>query len=369
MRVLSSIRLLLLTLGMLAVPAASFAQVDVAISIGIAPPPLPVYQQPLCPDDDYIWTPGYWSYGDDDYYWVPGTWVMAPAVGLLWTPAYWGWTDGGYVFYGGYWGPHVGFYGGINYGFGYFGRGYEGGRWDNGHFFYNRSVTNVNVTAVHNVYNTRVVSASATVNRVSYNGGKGGVSARPIAAEQAAAAERHTAPVAAQAQHVQAARTNPALRASANHGTPPIGATPRPAAPEDRAVVAAKGTGAVHPAAARPANSTARPIPAVHPNELPSAERTAAPSTGNPKQDQKYQQQQDTLRAQQSQERQQLQQKQTQDHQRLAQQKAGPATTQHLEQQHQQQTQQLVQKHAQQQQKLQARQAPPHPNPPQKAKP
>jgi len=35
-----------------------------------------------------------------------------------------------------YWGPVVGFYGGINYGFGYFGRGYEGGRWEHDHFYY-----------------------------------------------------------------------------------------------------------------------------------------------------------------------------------------------------------------------------------------
>ena len=27
-------------------------------------------------------------------------------------------------------GPHVGFYGGVNYGFGYYGRGYDGGRWE-----------------------------------------------------------------------------------------------------------------------------------------------------------------------------------------------------------------------------------------------
>ena len=40
----------------------------------------------------------------------------------------------GFVFYDGYWGPHVGFYGGINYGFGYFGLGFEGGRSDNRHF-------------------------------------------------------------------------------------------------------------------------------------------------------------------------------------------------------------------------------------------
>lgn len=55
------------------------------------------------------------------------TWVLAPRPGLLWTPGYWGWNDGAYVFHEGYWGPHIGFYGGVAYGFGYSGAGYESG--------------------------------------------------------------------------------------------------------------------------------------------------------------------------------------------------------------------------------------------------
>ena len=43
-----------------------------------APPPLPEYDQPSAPGDDYIWTPGYWNYASDGYYWVPGAWVYAP---------------------------------------------------------------------------------------------------------------------------------------------------------------------------------------------------------------------------------------------------------------------------------------------------
>ena len=76
-----------------------------------------------------MWTPGYWAYGDDGYYWVPGAWVPAPYEGALWTPPYWGWSSGLYVFHGGYWGPHVGYYGGVNYGFGYMGIGFVGGMW------------------------------------------------------------------------------------------------------------------------------------------------------------------------------------------------------------------------------------------------
>jgi hypothetical protein len=374
MRTVLSIRWLLFTLGMLLVSVASSAQVRVGVAVTIAPPELPVYEQPICPGDGYLWTPGYWAYGDDGYFWVPGTWVVAPEVGFLWTPGYWGWGNGGYVFYDGYWGAQVGFYGGINYGFGYFGHGFEGGRWDNGHFFYNRAVLNVNVNVIHNVYNTRV--NETTVTRVSFNGGTGGINARATAQEEAAAHERHIAPVAAQTEHIQAARSNPELRASANHGKPPVAATAKPGELKGGGVVAAKEGGAVHESAARPENNAAarpenntaahpentaaaHPNPAVHPKDLPAAERPAPPNTGNAKTDQKYQQQQTKLQAQQDKERQNLQKKQDQEHQKLTQQKANDTRTQQVEQQHQQQTQQLAQKHAQQQQQLQQHQAPP----------
>ena len=367
MRIIPSIRSLLFALVVLAMSAAAFAQIG--ISINFAPPALPVYEQPPVPAEGYIWTPGYWAYSGDDYYWVPGTWVMAPEVGFLWTPGYWGWGNGGYAFNEGYWGPHVGFYGGINYGYGYSGEGYEGGRWDNGHFAYNRSVNNVNVTNIHNTYNTTVINNNTTVNRVSYNGGEGGISARPRQEEEAAARERHIAPVAVQTEHAQAARANPEQRASVNHGKPAIAATPRPGALSDRAAVPAKEAGApykppVNGAAAqppantpapRPENNVPRPPNAAHAQDLQPHPRPAPPNTGNPKQDQKYQQQQDKLYTKQDQDHQRLQQKQEQDHQRLAQQKADQARTQQVEQRHQQQTQQLEQRHTQQQQKLQAK--------------
>jgi hypothetical protein len=51
-------------------PTAS-AQIGVGVSVTLAPPALPVYTQPLCPADGYLWTPGYWGYADDGgYYWV-----------------------------------------------------------------------------------------------------------------------------------------------------------------------------------------------------------------------------------------------------------------------------------------------------------
>ena len=113
---IGAIRPLLLALFMLLLSAASFAQIR--IGVRIAPPELLVYEQPICPGDGYLWMPGYWAWDGNDYYWVPGTWVMPPQVGFLWTPGYWGWGDNGFFFNDGFWGPSVGFYGGINYGFG-----------------------------------------------------------------------------------------------------------------------------------------------------------------------------------------------------------------------------------------------------------
>jgi hypothetical protein len=378
MPTLPSIRWLLFAVGVLAISTASFAQVGISITIG--PPALPVYEQPLCPAEGYIWTPGYWAYGydDDDYYWVPGTWVLAPEVGFLWTPGYWGWVDESFVFYEGYWGPRVGFYGGIVYGFGYFGVGYEGGRWENGQFYYNRSVNNVNITNIRNVYNTTVINNTTTVNRVSYNGGPGGINARPRPEEEAAARERHIPPVAVQTQHAQAARTNPQQRASVNHGKPAVAATPKPGALNDRAAVPAKAPGAAYnpppnragahpranPSTPSRESSVPRPNPAFHPNDLPPRERPAPPNTGKPKLDQKYQQQQEKLFAKQEQDRQKLQQRQEQEHQRVAQHQADEARKAQLEQQHQRQTQQLEQRHVQQQQQLQEKQQRGNPKPP-----
>jgi hypothetical protein len=269
------IRCLMFASVVLAISAISYGQIG--ISVTFAPPELPVYEQPPIPGDSYIWTPGYWAYGDDDYYWVPGTWVTAPEPGLLWTPPYWGWNGNAFVFYEGYWGPQVGFYGGISYGYGYNGEGYGGGRWQNGQFYYNSSVNNVSTTTVHNVYKETVTNT--TVNRVSYNGGNGGVTARPTSQQEAAAHQRHVPPVAVQTQHAQAARTQPELRASANHGKPPVAATPKAGAFKDHAVVAAKQAGATYnPPANRKANQpspgSTKPAP---PNRPPAAQPNNRP--------------------------------------------------------------------------------------------
>jgi WXXGXW repeat (2 copies) len=225
--------------AILALSASAFAGVFVQVAFG--PPVLPVYAQPPCPGDGYIWTPGYWAYGPDGYYWVPGTWVVAPEPGFLWTPGYWGWNEGFYVWHAGYWGPHVGFYGGINYGFGYTGSGFYGGYWDRGHYFYNRSVTNINITNVH-VYNKTVINET-TVNRVSFNGGRGGIEARPTRDEQRFSNERHFEATHAQVEHENGARGNREFLASVNHGRPAIAATARPAEFHGRDAVPARGAG------------------------------------------------------------------------------------------------------------------------------
>ncbi len=225
---------------LISLSAASFGQIGVGISVRIGPPALPVYAQPICPGPGYLWTPGYWGWNDDGgYYWVPGTWVVAP-VGMLWTPGYWGWGGGFYAWHAGYWGPHIGFYGGINYGFGYGGVGFVGGEWRGGAFYYNRYVTNVSVTSVSHVYNRTVVNNTSTT---SFNGGTGGVQARPTAQEQAAEHEQHQAPLASQIQHEQAASQNRQNFASENHGRPAVAATARPGDFSSHSAVPARSSG------------------------------------------------------------------------------------------------------------------------------
>jgi len=169
MRLLNSARLLLIALLVLVIPASMNAQfgIGVSINVGFAPPVLPVYVQPVCPEPNLMWTPGYWAYSQDDgdYFWVPGAWVPAPYSGALWTPPYWGWAGGQYGFHDGYWGSQVGYYGGVNYGFGFGGIGFAGGEWRGGTFAYNTAVTQVNVTVIHNTYvNQTIVNQGIVAN-------------------------------------------------------------------------------------------------------------------------------------------------------------------------------------------------------------
>jgi hypothetical protein len=203
--------------ALVAMPAASQAGVFISVAIN-APPALPVYAQPEIPAPGYIWTPGYWAYGDAGYYWIPGAWVEPPTVGVLWTPPYWGYDGGRYAFHAGYWGPTVGFYGGINYGFGYTGVGFAGGYWHGRDFFYNRAYANVGNTYVHNTY-VRNVTVVNTY-RTSYNGGPGGLRTVPTANERQAFAQHHYAATTYQQQQFRSAYGNRAQYASVNGGRP-----------------------------------------------------------------------------------------------------------------------------------------------------
>jgi hypothetical protein len=227
----------LVSVGLLGTSLSSNAQV-ICTGNASPPPELPVYDEPPIPGEGYIWTPGYWSGGPLGYFWVPGTWVEPPAAGLLWTPGYWGFRDGIYVWNAGYWGPHVGFYGGVNYGFGYGGDGYLGGRWVNGVFAYNQTVNNFGGARITNVYEENVTINNGP--RVSFNGGAGGTTVRPTAEQEAAAREQHVAANTLQIQHERTAAANKDLLASENHGRPAIAATAKPGEFSGKGVVAAR---------------------------------------------------------------------------------------------------------------------------------
>jgi len=246
--------------GVVMLSAPVIAPAGVFLSINIAPPALQVYQQPLCPQDGYIWTPGYWGYGDAGYYWIPGAWLAPPQTGFLWTPGYWGYSNGLYVFNAGYWGPTVGFYGGVNYGFGYGGSGFDGGRWQGGHFAYNTAVSHVNTTMIHNTYNQAVPNRGN--NRTSFNGGSG-IATRPTSGEMATAR-----------QHGQSA------------GAPAARETPNAARPQERQAAAARTPQAEQRAtqqqprqvaAARTPAAASRPAPQQRQEAPRAAPERAAP--------------------------------------------------------------------------------------------
>jgi hypothetical protein len=225
----------------LMVPAHT--QIAVDVSVDVPPPPLPYYEQPPIPAEGYIWAPGYWAWDPValDYYWVPGTWVEPPQPELLWTPAWWGWVDGRYGFHPGYWGREVGFYGGIDYGFGYTGEGYYGGRWDHGVFFYNSAVNNSTNLRITSLYN-QTVAIDNNASRVSFNGGNGGIQARSTPQQEAFGREHHIEATPVQRQHAEIASKDRSLFSRQNHGEPAVAATSRSGVLQGEGVVRANRT-------------------------------------------------------------------------------------------------------------------------------
>jgi hypothetical protein len=242
MQIKRSLVAIIASLAVAAVPAIASAQVSVGVGVGFGgpgwavgvvagypPPALPVYSMPPAPYPNWQWIPGYWGCGGSGYYWVPGYWTAPPDVGYYWTPGYWNYVNGAYAWNAGYWGPTVGFYGGINYGFGYFGTGFVGGFWSGGVFNYNTAVVNVNRTVIHNTFVNRGVVHGGVVgrSRASFNGGRRGIHATPTRAQLAA--RRHAvAETAAQRTHERAAARERGQLASVNHGRPRVVAVQKP---------------------------------------------------------------------------------------------------------------------------------------------
>jgi hypothetical protein len=281
MQVLRSARWLMLVLLFSLLP--TFSHAGVLISVGFAPPVLPVYEQPICPQPNLMWMPGYWGYGDDGYFWVPGAWVPAPYEGALWTPGYWGWNNGMYVFNDGYWGPQVGYYGGVDYGGGYMGIGFAGGEWRNGSFAYNTAVMHVNTGVIHNTFSDRSMIERSTVansGHVAYSGGPGGVQHQPTPQEQAAMHQPHTAPTRYQTQHISAARADKTSYAKANGGHPHTLVAAKPLADEKHAAPAGMKT-ETHAAAATGSKAAGESRTGARTTEHTTASRTterAAPA-------------------------------------------------------------------------------------------
>jgi hypothetical protein len=220
-----------------------------------------------------MWIPGFWAWDPAfGYYWVPGMWSPAPFIGAFWTPGYWGWNNDVFIWYDGYWGPAVGYYGGINYGFGYTGHGYYGGHWRGSAFYYNRTVNNINVTNVTTHYSTAVRTVRPA--GASFNG-PGGATVRPTPEQQAAARERRVSLTGEQEHHMRVAREDPKQRATVNKGRPAIAATVKPGEFTGRGVTGASraGAGSREPAgrkaAPRERVGTPKPGQEIHPGAVP----------------------------------------------------------------------------------------------------
>jgi len=172
-------------------------------------------------------------------------------------------------------GAHIGFYGGVSYGFGYSGVGFAGGEWRGRSFYYNRSVTNI--TNVTTVYSKTVI---VNENHVAFNGGEGGVAARPTHEEERAEHEHHTERLAAQTRHEHMASQNKQNFASENHGRPAIAATAKPGEFKGKGVVAAKSAGAPYKAPAlSPKQARGPSTPAKHASAHANANNISKPAS------------------------------------------------------------------------------------------
>jgi hypothetical protein len=148
----------------------------------------------------------------------------------------------------------VGYYGGVNYGFGYMGIGFAGGMWRGGVFAYNTAVMHVGIGGgwAHNTYEDRAIVDRNTVargSRVAFSGGPGGINHPATAEERVAERDQHVGATSFQSQHLATARADHTSYAKANGGRPQNLAASRPLAAESHPAPATRGTPGVGPGA------------------------------------------------------------------------------------------------------------------------
>jgi hypothetical protein len=69
-----------------------------------APPPAQAVVVPMAPGPEFVWTPGYWSFGPGRrWVWIGGSYVVAPRPHAVWIGGHWGRRGHGYVWIGGRW--------------------------------------------------------------------------------------------------------------------------------------------------------------------------------------------------------------------------------------------------------------------------
>jgi hypothetical protein len=193
-----------------------------SVSTAATPPPLPAEEQPTLSQDGYLWTPGYWYWRDHGYFWITGAWLRPPQVGYLWTPGYWSSAGTAFVFHPGHWGSTVGYYGGVNYGYGYFGNGYTGGHWVGDSFAYNSAINHLNPAVAHHTYAESVPNQTPR----SFTGGPGVVAATHTVAQHQSLPRAVNKPAATMTAQVSEPAPKPADLDRPTAGVKPAAGTP-----------------------------------------------------------------------------------------------------------------------------------------------
>ena len=109
-------------------------------------------------------------------------------------------------------------------------------------YFYNSAANNLGAAHITNVYNQTVVN-NTTINRASFNGGPGGVAAKPSAEELLAEKETHIPASRLQVDQARASGMRAEQFVSTNQGKPAIAATTRAGEFKGKGVVPARAAG------------------------------------------------------------------------------------------------------------------------------